>query len=140
VTHDLYADQPWAFSNFLATMHKVKVIRAMPDTFSACKSAEECFRADSWPDFPFLSEEEKFCSEDITPLFFQNDVQHSTPTLSSGFEDNEDTIRRLCNDPGASKNRVSWLSSKDNRKKLKITPNDVITADFANGLVRTLTH
>ena len=112
----------------------------MPDTFSACKSAEECFRADTWPDFPFLSEKEKFCSEDITPLFFQKDVQHSTPTLSSEFEDNEDTIRRLCNDPGASKNRVSWLSSKDNRKKLKITPSDVITADFANGLVRTLTH
>ena len=121
-------------------MHKVKVIRATPDTFSACKSAKECFKAVAWPDFPFLSEEEKFCSEDITPLFFQNDVQHSTPTLISEFKNNEDIIRRLHNDPGASKNRVSWLSSKDNRKKLKITPSDVITADFANGLVSTLPH
>lgn len=121
-------------------MHKVKASRATPDTYSACKSAEDCFKAHAWPDFPCASGEENFPSEDITPLFYRNVTEHSAPTLIPEMENNEDTIQRLHNNPGASKNRVSWLSSKKNRKKLRITPSDVITTDFANGYVRILPH
>lgn len=116
-------------------MHKVKASRAMPDTYSTCKSTEDCFKSDAWPDFPCASGKENFPSEDITPLFYRNDTEHSAQTLIPEMENDEDTIARLHNHKDASKNRMSWLNSKENRKKLKITPSDVITTDFANGYV-----
>lgn len=137
VTHDLYSDRPWAFSPFFATMFRVRADRTKKDTFAPCKSAQDCFNNATWPNFPQPGLEGGFIEDDISPLFYRVDDKDGSEKLIEDVESNEDVVKGFKKGSNASKNRVSWMGSKEHRKKLEITPDDVITAEFGNGYVRT---
>ena len=137
VKHDLYGDKPWALSPFLSTVFRAKADRAVEGTFSSCASAKECFERDAWPKFPQPNSEETFLEDDISSLFYHSGPDAKEPQLDRNMEVDENVVKTFSNNDKARQHRMSWLGSASNRKKLNVTPDDVITADFGNGFVRS---
>lgn len=132
VSHDLYADQPWAFSPLLSTMYRVQVNRAK-EAYQG-KSSKDLFGDEAWPAFPTPEgdSEEHFVREDIAPLFLADEEKIDE---STGIQEN--TVKELQSDDAnaASRTRASWLGKKANREKVSVTPRDVVTVDFCNGYI-----
>lgn len=137
VKHDLYGDKPWALSPFLSTVFRAKADRAVEGTFSSCASAKECFERDAWPKFPQPNSEETFLEDDISSLFYHSGPDAKEPQLDRNMEVDENVVKTFSNNDKARQHRMSWLGSASNRKKLNVTPDDIITADFGNGFVRS---
>lgn len=137
VKHDLYSDQPWAFSPLLATMYRVKADRVSTTAFEDCTSATECFASSAWPAFPDPKKEEDYLSDNISPLFYKHIDEDSEPSLLEDLDLDENGVKQLNEKHNvyAFKQRAAWLRDARRREKLLITPHDVITSDFCNGYV-----
>lgn len=137
VKHDIYADQPWAFSPLLATMYRIQANRLYGTDWDACNSAQQCFDLEDWPSFPKGKTADDYIHDDLSPLFYKLD-DDKKPILDGNIEENEDVVQQLNekNSPQAPRHRASWIGRAQNRKNLLLTNDDVLTFDFCNGFVR----
>ncbi|WFD31639.1 hypothetical protein MSPP1_002678 [Malassezia sp. CBS 17886] len=137
MTHDLHADQPWAFSPLLATVFRAQATRAPEGTFAKCASVDALFRSPEFPPFPSPDGSgEPFVREDLTPLFFSaaGDA-HGQLVAATGADQATAESMDMQKDPQANTARAAWLSHETNRKNLVVTPDDVLTVDFCNGYI-----
>ena len=107
--HDLYADKPWAFSPLLATMNRTR----------ASRDDEQ---------FPL------HVTEDLTPLLTNTDG-----SLNNDIETDKNTVDNMRGgEHGVEKAhefRRRWFSHQNNRQKVKVTKDVLITSDFCNGFI-----
>lgn len=142
LTHDLYADKPWAFSPLLATMNKAHVIRsqssASDPSSSSSSTEEESEDFSNWPPFPSpqvnpSNPEDHYVKEDISKLFYtkESNYQEMDESLSDFVDMGE--LHNLKS--GNATTRGHLLGKKELRKKLKLGKDDVVDVDFCNGFI-----
>ncbi|WFD27263.1 hypothetical protein MNAN1_002259 [Malassezia nana] len=135
--HDLYADNPWAFSPLLATMYRIQACRLGHIDENTDASAQECFDREDWPVFPSCKAEDDYVYDDITPLFYSLD-EEKKPVLDANLEVEEGVVQKMNEKSNAQAPhyRAHWVGQVQNRKNIKLTREDVLTFDFCNGYVR----
>ncbi|KAN0061460.1 hypothetical protein ACQY0O_006307 [Thecaphora frezii] len=128
--HDLYAERPWAFSPYIATMGRVATHRLADD-------AKEAKGLDGWPAFPSPDNADggaQYLDDDVTSLFYKRDGEFDT-----SIEPDEDNVKNLRGgEAGVEKAhefRKRWFGSKQHRQKCNIDKDQVVTADFFNGFI-----
>ncbi|EPQ31618.1 uncharacterized protein PFL1_00951 [Pseudozyma flocculosa PF-1] len=128
--HDLYAEKPWAFSPYIATMGRVATARLAAD------KAEGKDGFDGWPAFPSAESDTgpRYLDEDVTSLFYTADGK-----LDTAIEPDEDAVKNLRGgEAGIEKAhdyRKRWFGNKAHRQKCPVTSDQVVTADFFNGFI-----
>lgn len=146
--HDLYADQPWAFSPFIASMTHINIQRLQQDVANKvkqAKSANEEAQVEGYPAFPSPQTEhgknsvagkDGYVVDSTAAL-----VTAKGPDAKVGDEYaslmDDTTFRGLswpaednANDHEALAARKKLYSDKNKRAKIDFTPDDVWTADF----------
>lgn len=153
--HDLYADKPWAFSPYIATMNHFNIQRLPGGALQSSGSAKDDFKAEGYPEFPSPAVEAGQSSSASQSGY----VIDSTAALvskadkdSEGKSQLEDQYSKLmdrttflgldwpadqgsANDHEAQAARKKLFSSKANRQAISFTPQDVFTSDFAQGYI-----
>ncbi|KAK0547258.1 hypothetical protein OC846_003271 [Tilletia horrida] len=139
IKFDLYADEPWAYSPLIGTMYRFNVKR-LPTAPATTSSAEEDFKDTNWPVFPTpeqKEEENHYIKDDTAPLLYlPDDADKLDETIGADIG----TVHNLRGvgpeaNPHAEKERAKFFHTEEHRKKVKLTPRDVVTADFANGFL-----
>ncbi|KAK0527274.1 hypothetical protein OC834_004488 [Tilletia horrida] len=140
---DLYAEEPWAFSPLIGTMYRVQVNR-LPSEPSG-SSADELFKSKDWPVFPSAEANGKesaqaYVEDDTSALFYRADKPDELDEETGADVGTVHNLRGSSAagsdaNPHAEKTRASFFHTEAARKRVKFTPRDVVTADFANGFL-----
>lgn len=127
-------------------MNRVSVARlpSAPSGSSACSD----FSSPSYPPFPTPENDSgpAYTSDDVTPLFYKPPASEGEGEAAKELDEETGAeIRTVHNmkggqggNPKAHDARRSWFGKKENREKVTLGPQDVVTADFFNGFVSHL--
>ncbi|EST04615.1 Protein of unknown function DUF1769 [Kalmanozyma brasiliensis GHG001] len=108
---DLYAERPYAWSPYLATMPRISSVPA--------KSESDSF--DDWPDFP------------THPEYVHDDISSLIPEELAEKEKN--TVANFKGIDKAHEYRQRFLGNRAHRKEITVGPDQIVTADFFNGFI-----
>lgn len=152
--HDLYADSPWAFSPFIASMTHINIQRMKEDVVKKIESAsssKEERAIEGYPSFPSpetdagkesVASQDGFVVDNTGALVTTTEGEE--PQVAEQYSSlmDDTTFRGLswpaddgANDHEALAARKRLFGKTTNRTKINFTPSDIWTADFANGYI-----
>lgn len=146
LTHDVYADKPWAFSPLICTMTRVHVKRLLlkekkeeeEAAAAAGAGAEEYGNKDNWPIFPHGGQNDTdYVQEDTSALICKEGTTNELDSTleTQGFID-LGTLTQLRNQSTAPRHRSRFWANESIRQLTKFTPQDVFTTDFCLGYIQ----
>ncbi|CAO1624101.1 unnamed protein product [Sympodiomycopsis kandeliae] len=146
--HDLYADSPWAFSPFIASLTHINVQRVKSDNLQGKNTANEEFEVDGYPSFPSpeteagkksVASRDGWTIDNTGVLLSSNEESSKELTQSPGTESiaDDSTFKSLSwpTDQYAYQARKKVFGNEKNRSQINFKSNDIFTVDFANGYI-----